>query len=395
MKLFDTRKKQYVDFTPPQTVRIYTCGITPYDSAHLGHILTFMTYDLLQRRLEDSGHTVQLVRNVTDVDEPIFLKAAELGISYTQLADQETKLFDAVLAQLNFRPAFAAPRASAYIEPMAAAVAELLTAGFAYRLEQDVYFDVSKDDKFGDFSGFSDHLQLALMRRRGGDPKRPGKRQPLDFLLWRGIDDLSDTAAWESPLGRGRPGWHIECSVMASSLLGTPFDVHGGGGDLLFPHHECEIAQSRGLGQPELAQRWMHVSSMSYLAEKMSKSLGNLVFAADVLKSYQPDELRLALLHYHYRVGGEWLPELLDEAAVLYREIRSALNITTQPIATTLLAAIRQALDTDLDTHAINHALHCFAMDSAASNHPVPDSEASAIARQALGLLGLALPVTA
>jgi L-cysteine:1D-myo-inositol 2-amino-2-deoxy-alpha-D-glucopyranoside ligase len=355
MKLFDTLTKDYQEFQPGKMVSIYTCGITPYDSAHLGHILTFMTYDLLQRRLEDLGHEVRLVRNITDVDEPIFQRAHQLGIPYTELAENEITDFQSVMHKLNFRPAYEEPRASEYIQSMADAVEKLLNSGHSYRLEKDVYFDTKKLPSFGSFSGFSKDLQLKFMKRRGGDPDRPGKHQPLDFLLWRGISDPKDKAAWESPLGRGRPGWHIECSVMADSLLGTPFDLHGGGTDLIFPHHECEIAQSTALGQSVLAHHWAHVAPLSYLGEKMSKSLGNLVFAADILKDYEPAALRLSLLHYHYRTGGEWQPELLITATDMLQRLRTTdIGLVR---ATKMLEQVRAALDDDIDTHQIVHSL--------------------------------------
>jgi len=288
VKLFDTAQKTYIQFKPGRTVKMYICGITPYDSAHLGHIFTFMTYDLLQRRLEDMDHVVQLVRNITDVDEPIYARAHELGVVYTELAEAEISDFQAIMSTLNFRPAYAEPRASKYIAAMAAAVQSLLDAGVAYRLGEDIYYDVSSYPDFGIFSGFSKRLQLAFMALRGGDPERTGKRQPLDFLLWKGVTDPHDTAQWDSPVGRGRPGWHIECTVMSRQLLGTSFDLHGGGTDLIFPHHECEIAQSYGLEQPQPAQHWLHVSPLLHDGEKMSKSLGNLVFAKDLLK-HHPD----------------------------------------------------------------------------------------------------------
>lgn len=361
MRLFDTAQKKYLDFAPNGIAGIYTCGITPYDSAHLGHILTFMTYDLLQRRLEDSGLEVRLVRNVTDVDEPIYKKAAELGMDYRELAAQETELFQKVLERLHLRKAYAEPKASEYIDEMAATVKKLLDNGYGYQLEDDVYFDTTKLESFGSFSGFSDRLLTNFMAARGGDPKRPGKRAPMDFLLWRGINDASDPAAWDSVVGRGRPGWHIECTVMAEANLGTPFDLHGGGDDLIFPHHECEIAQSLGLGQPLMARHWMHVAPLLYAGEKMSKSLGNLVFAKDLLEDYEPAVIRLALMRYQYRTGGEWQPEFLEHAAILWQRLQVAGQHCSQLNAESLLAELRIALDDDLDTHRIMHALEEFA----------------------------------
>ena len=387
MKLFDTPSQQYIDFTPKPVVTIYTCGITPYDSAHLGHIFTFQTYDLLQRRLEDKGHEVHLVRNITDVDEPIYKKAAALGIPYTELATQETALFHEILQRLHFRPTYAEPRASQFILQMAAAVAQLLTSGHAYRLEADIYFDTTQDNNFGTFSGFSDRLLHAFMQRRGGDPDRAGKRNPLDFLLWRGIVDLADPAAWDTELGRGRPGWHIECSVMASELLGTPFDLHGGGDDLIFPHHECEIAQSKALGQPLLAQYWLHVAPILCAGEKMSKSLGNLVFAKDLLEQHSAAAIRLSLMKYHYRTGGEWQPEFLEEATELLRQVSAAEVTAPLSAAKSLLAEVRDALDDDLDTHRIMHALADFGATPVASESNPATKAAVDQTRNLLGLL--------
>ncbi|MBC7546620.1 cysteine--tRNA ligase [Candidatus Saccharibacteria bacterium] len=383
MRLFDTAQKQYIDFTPTGVASIYTCGITPYDSAHLGHILTFMTYDLLQRRLEDTGLEVRLVRNITDVDEPIYKKAAELGVDYRDLAAQETELFQKVLRQLNLRPAYAEPKASEYIGEMAAAVKTLVDNNYGYKLDEDIYFDTTKLASFGSFSGFSDRLLHNFMAVRGGDPMRLGKRSPLDFLLWRGISDLNDPAAWDSVIGRGRPGWHIECTVMAEANLGTPFDLHGGGDDLIFPHHECEIAQSIGLGQAQMARHWMHIAPLLYAGEKMSKSLGNLVFAKDLLTTYEPAVIRLALMRYHYRTGGEWQPEFLDHADELWTRLQIAGSICSPVSAQSLLNELQIALDDDLDTHRIIHALEEFA---AHNDGPIRDCD---VFSQAMRLLGL------
>jgi L-cysteine:1D-myo-inositol 2-amino-2-deoxy-alpha-D-glucopyranoside ligase len=384
MRLFDTATQQYRQFKPGKMVKMYICGITPYDSAHLGHILTFMTYDLLQRRLEDMGHDVRLVRNITDVDEPIFQRASELGIPYTQLATDETAEFQSVMHQLNFRAPYAEPLASEYIAQMITAISQLLDTGYAYRLETDIYFDTGKLQAFGSFSGFSQELMLKFMKRRGGDPARPGKRQPLDFLLWRGVNDPADLAAWESSFGRGRPGWHIECSVMADSILGTPFDLHGGGNDLIFPHHECEIAQSAALGQPHLARLWSHVAPLSYLGEKMSKSLGNLVFAKQLLADHEPSVVRLSLMQYHYRTGGEWCPGFLDTTKAMLHHLRT--DHISQQRADKMLAEVRNALDDDLDTHRIVHALTDCLHSKAGTN----EAAGMATVKKVLDLLGIA-----
>ncbi len=388
MQIFNTPQSELVNFSPDTIVNIYVCGITPYDSAHLGHIFTFQAYDLLQRRLEDCGHEVRMVRNVTDVDEPIFARAAELGESYQLLAERETQQFQDVMQQLHMRQPFAEPKASHYIAQMADAVQRLLNAGYAYRLEADVYFDISQKADFGTFSGFSQRLLVGFMADRGGDPDRPNKRSPLDFLLWRGIPDTDDLAAWGSPVGRGRPGWHIECSVMSHELLDGPIDLHGGGMDLIFPHHECEIAQNQALNKSEpLIRHWMHVAPLSYHGEKMSKSLGNLVFAHDLLERYSPAVIRLALMHYHYRIGGEWQDQYLEHATCLARLLQKAAaypnGIDLQPY----VARIRSALDNDLNTPLIIRILHNMSAAVLASDSPHPQTAQDF--RTILLLLGL------
>jgi L-cysteine:1D-myo-inositol 2-amino-2-deoxy-alpha-D-glucopyranoside ligase len=409
LKFYDTAAHRIVSWQPPQHVRMYVCGITPYDSAHLGHILTFMTYDLLQRYLEDLGHGVTMVRNITDVDEPIFAKAQELSVPYMELAARETKSFHEVLHRLHFRPLEHEPRASDYIEEMAASVSKLLAKGVGYYVDKDIYFDTAQDPEFGTFSGFSERLQLGLMAGRGGDPERPGKRNPLDFLLWRAIDDPADPAAWKTAaapaLPYGRPGWHIECTVMSSQLLGTPFDLHGGGNDLIFPHHECEIAQTRFLSaertdqdSSKLATHWLHTAPLHYCGEKMSKSLGNLVFAKDLLKTHEPSAIRLALMNYHYRIGGEWVPCLVREAEELLARVRAAVSggFVDDTAAEVFGRNVRAALADDLDTHSIMHLLTDLADSMPTVSRPsavstTATASASNRVEQTFRLLGLNL----
>lgn len=370
-------------------VNIYVCGITPYDAAHMGHVFTFLTYDVLQRYLEHKGHHVKLVRNITDVDEPIYARAKELGIPYTQLAARETASFQQVMQQLNILEPFAEPRASEYIADMAAAVKTLLDTGHAYEMANgDILFDVSTFPGFGNQSGLSKRLQTAFMASRGGNPARPGKRNPLDFLLWKAVPDTSDPARWESVVGSGRPGWHIECSIMSSKLLGTPIDIHGGGMDLIFPHHECETAQSESLGAHPFVRHWVHTAPLYCHGEKMSKSLGNLVFAADLLKSYEPAAIRFALFNYHYRIGGEWQDELLVEADDKLAQIRKAIAGTTGPDPQPYLERFYDALEDDLDLPEAMHALTqlaCHAPTHTSSRRAQP------ALKEMLDILGLSL----
>lgn len=365
MRFYDTQQGAVVEFLPPThgPVRIYTCGVTPYDAAHVGHIFTFMTYDILQRRLEDEGFEVQLVRNVTDVDEPIYVRAAENGEDYRQLAARETGRLRSVLDNLHFRPAYAEPLASEYIGQMAEAVKKLLDQGDAYHLERDIYFDTGRSADFETSVTIPSRLLVPLMAERGGDPGRHGKRQPLDFLLWKGVTD-DDPIAWQTVIGRGRPGWHIECSVMSEALLGENFDIHGGGMDLVFPHHACERAQTAALTGSPQARHWMHVAPTALYGEKMSKSLGNLVFAHELLERWQPDTIRLALMSYHYRTGGEWQDERLTRAETIRSALQTIASSSKLPDTAAYLESIRQALDDDLNMPLVWNQLCCLSRDT-------------------------------
>lgn len=354
MNFYDTAKRQFIDFNPGHQVKIYVCGITPYDSAHMGHIFTFMTYDLLQRCLEDLGHQVLLVRNITDVDEPIYAKAKEQNIDYRELALREIDSFHNVLKKFNFKDLYNEPKASEYIDQMATAVNQLVERNFGYRLTNgDIYFDTSKYLDYTNFAYFRADLYERFLKLRGGDPGRLDKRNPLDFLLWKAIDDPADPAQWSSVNGVGRPGWHIECSVMSSEVLGEHIDIHGGGTDLIFPHHSSEIAQSYGLGYEHKIDHWLHVSPLLYHGEKMSKSLGNLVFAKDLLNDYSPSVVRLALMNYHHLIGGEWREELLLEMNTLYAKLKERVLQVSPDQLRNLIKLVQTNLDNDLNTPQI------------------------------------------
>lgn len=382
MKFYDTASRSIINFAPTQQeIKIYVCGVTPYDSAHLGHIFTFLTYDLLQRRLEDLGYTVKLVRNITDVDEPIYERAAENGEHYQDLAKREIISFQEIMRNLNFREPDAEPLASTYIAEMANAVKHLMDMGHAYRLDRDIYFDTATFHSFGKLSNLSEKLKVEFMRERGGDPDRPGKRHPLDFLLWRGISDVNDPAAWDSPVGYGRPGWHIECSVMSSTLLGTPLEIHGGGMDLIFPHHECEIVQTESMTKSPFTKHWLHVAPLLLFGEKMSKSLGNLIFARDLIQEHSPAAVRLLLLNYHYGTGGEWRNDWWDEAKKLADDLKIYLSEEKGNNKTGLVDQVRAALDDNLNTSTILAAIR---------THVQSDGEATELSK-ALNLLGITL----
>jgi L-cysteine:1D-myo-inositol 2-amino-2-deoxy-alpha-D-glucopyranoside ligase len=359
MRLYDTAQRAVVPFEPPHIVRMYVCGITPYDSTHLGHAATYLTYDLLTRRLEDLGHEVRMVRNITDVDDSILPKARELGVPYLDLAAAEVARFHGDMTALELRSPMAEPRATDSVELIIDLVARLLDSGHAYLTHGTAYFDVSSFPRYGELSHYPPEQMLRLARARGGNPDDPHRRAPLDFVLWQ--PSLADEPAWKAPFGVGRPGWHIECSAMAMHEHGPTLDLHGGGTDLIFPHHECEIAQSEALtGQP-FVKHWLHSAMVNYEGEKMSKSLGNLVFVSDLLKTADPRAIRLALIRHHYRHGFEWFDTDLDEGSALLHRLLAAADRATGPDPRPFAQRVRDALDDDLDTPRALDALDDFA----------------------------------
>ncbi|MCB0966346.1 MAG: cysteine--tRNA ligase [Ilumatobacter sp.] len=343
-QLYDTARRAIVPFEPGDDVLMYTCGITPYDATHLGHANTFIAYDVLQRHLIDKGHRVTCVRNVTDVDDPLFAKARELGVHYLDLAAAEEARFERDMVALNALPVASTPRASSAIPDIRGFIGMVLDAGYAYEAGGSVYFDVSKFESFGSLSHFSEAEMIDLARERGGQVDDPNKRHPLDFVLWH--PSAADEPSWDTMWGAGRPGWHIECSALALRELGTTIDLHGGGADLIFPHHECERAQSEAAtGQP-FVTHWMHAALISMDGHKMSKSRGNLVFVDRLRATYDPMAIRLGLIEHHYRTEWEWDDGLIDRNVERLTSWRSAADGT----ASDVLDAVRERLDDDLDT---------------------------------------------
>jgi len=324
---------------------MYTCGITPYDATHIGHAATFMAYDVLQRRLIDLGHEVRCVRNVTDVDDPLFAKARELGVHYLDLAAGEEARFERDMEALNALPVYATPRASSAIPDIRGFIGMVLERGYAYVSEGSVYFDVSKSPTFGDLSHYSRQKMTDLARERGGDVDNPHKRDALDFVLWH--PSASDEPSWEAVWGAGRPGWHIECSALALRELGETIDLHGGGSDLIYPHHECERAQSEAATGTPFVKHWMHVAMVFMDGAKMSKSLGNLVFIDALRKLWDPRAIRLAIINHHYRFEWEWIDTLMPLALKRLQAWQESVDFPNDP---STLEAVRSHLDNDLDT---------------------------------------------
>jgi L-cysteine:1D-myo-inositol 2-amino-2-deoxy-alpha-D-glucopyranoside ligase len=343
MRLYDTARQAIVPFEPGPLVTMYTCGITPYDATHLGHATVYVIYDVLQRRLRDRGHQTQCVRNITDVDDPLLVKARELGVHYLDLAAREVKRFDDDMDALNVLPVFAEPRATSAIPDIRGFIGMVLDQGHAYQAGGGVYFDISTFPGFGEVSHYTEDEMLALAKERGGNVDDPNKRHPLDFVLWQPSD--VDEPSWETMWGPGRPGWHIECSALALRELGSTIDLHGGGTDLIFPHHECERAQSEAATGETFVRHWMHVGMVCKDGEKMSKSLGNLVFIDELRETWDPRTIRLAIIEHHYRDIWSWEDDLMPRAAArLDRWLGAAGS------GQGALEAVRAALDDDLDT---------------------------------------------
>jgi L-cysteine:1D-myo-inositol 2-amino-2-deoxy-alpha-D-glucopyranoside ligase len=356
MRLYDTAKGEVVPFEPDHLVTMYTCGITPYDSTHIGHAAVFLLYDLLHRRLVDLGHEVRLVRNITDVDDPLLAKAKELGVHYLDLAAAETARFQSDMEALNVLPCFSEPRATSAIPDIRGFIGMVLDAGHAYEAGGAVYFDVATFPRFGQVSHYDQATMLECAAERGGNLEDPNKRNPLDFVLWQ--PSAEDEPAWDSLWGPGRPGWHIECSALALRELGTTIDLHGGGPDLVFPHHECEAAQSESVTGKPFVRHWMHAPEVGLGGTKMSKSLGNMVFISDLLKEWEAPAIRLAIIPH--RTDWQWTDDLMPAAAAKIERWRRA------GTGDAAVEDVRAALVADLDTPAAIAAI-----DAAAAGNGV------------------------
>jgi L-cysteine:1D-myo-inositol 2-amino-2-deoxy-alpha-D-glucopyranoside ligase len=394
LEAFDTAAREVVSIGPKTgTARIYVCGITPYDATHIGHANTYIAFDLLNRVWRDRGLEVNHVQNVTDIDDPLLKRAAEIGIEWTALAEQQTQLFAEDMAALNVLP----PRHYVgAVESMALIVdliEQLQSRQAVYPVDdsefEDLYFAQASDSEFGSLSHLSENEAIALFAERGGDPDRRGKKAPLDCLVWRHA--RAGEPSWQSVLGAGRPGWHIECTAIALDRLGDGFDVQAGGSDLIFPHHEMCAAQGRVVTDQPFAQAYLHSGMVGLDGEKMSKSKGNLVFVSALRGSgVDPMAIRLALLGHHYRDDWEWSDELLVSAQGRLSRWREAVRLPAGLNADEVLVQLRAALAQDLDAPAALAAVDAWAGASMAIDSD--DAEAPAlVARACEALLGVTL----
>ena len=349
VRVFDTGAGGVVPTTPETAARMYVCGITPYDATHLGHAATYVAFDLLNRAWRTAGHDVHYVQNVTDVDDPLLERAIATGEDWVALAERETELFRTDMAALRVIAPDAYVGAVEAIPLVIAMVQRLEENGAVYDVDGDLYFSVTADPDFGAVSGWDREQMLRVFPERGGDPARPGKKDPLDCLLWQA--ERPGEPAWDSPFGRGRPGWHVECSAIAREHLGAPLDVQGGGSDLAFPHHEMSASEAQ-VAQPgtPFAKAYVHAGMVALDGEKMSKSKGNLELVSRLLESgTDPMAIRLALLRHHYRSDWEWTAGDLTTTQQVLQDLRTAVaqaaGAPTGPVVSDVTAALAADLD--------------------------------------------------
>ena len=399
LRLHDTATHEVREFTPlvPGRVSLYVCGATVQAPPHIGHLRSAIAFDILIRWLEARGYQVTFCRNVTDIDDKIIRAADEEGTPWWAVAQRNQRLFSRAYDALGCREPDVEPRATGHVPEMIGLMQRLIDTGHAYAAGGDVYFDVFTDPSYGELSG----QRLDQMRPSEDAGDSAAKRDPRDFTLWKGAKP--GEPSWDTPWGPGRPGWHLECSAMSMKYLGPAFDIHGGGIDLVFPHHENEIAQSTCAGY-EFARYWMHNAVLGVAGEKMSKSLGNSLRVEEILRTVRPVELRYYLGHAHYRSVLEFSDDSLAEAAAAYRRVEGFVQRASEALAADPDASgpapaeaivplsFSAALDDDLGVPAALAAVHAAVRDgnSALQAGRIADvRESLAQVRSMLGVLGL------
>ncbi|MEW2499596.1 cysteine--1-D-myo-inosityl 2-amino-2-deoxy-alpha-D-glucopyranoside ligase [Amycolatopsis sp. NPDC047767] len=394
LRLHDTSTGQIRPTAPGPTARMYVCGITPYDATHLGHAATYLAFDLVNRIWRDNGHEVHYVQNVTDIDDPLLERAERDSDDWVVLAMRETALFREDMEALRVLPPRQFVSVVEAIPEIVEVVAKLVANGSAYRVDDpeypDVYFDHAASGRFGYESRYDEETMAKFFAERGGDPDRVGKRHPLDALLWRVARE--GEPSWESELGAGRPGWHIECSAISVNRLGFGFDLQGGGSDLRFPHHEYSAAHAEAAaGEHPFARHYVHAGMIGLDGEKMSKSRGNLVFVSRLrADGVDPSAIRLALFAGHYRDDRPWTDALLTEAQERLARWREAVALPAGPDATETLARLRDHLSDDLDTPQALTAIDAWATE--ALRRDGKDTAAPGLIKLAVdALLGISL----
>ena len=350
LALFDTSTGVVRPTAPAPNATMYVCGITPYDATHIGHANTYVAFDMINRVWRDAEHQVRYVQNVTDIDDPLLERAVDTGENWREIADRETALFREDMAGLNVLPPDHYIGAVESIPSVARKVMQLQESGDVYAVDDDLYFRVRNDERFGSIAGLSEDEMVAVFAERGGDPEREGKEHRLDCLVWQNA--RPEEPAWDTPLGHGRPGWHIECAAIALDYLGPTIDIQGGGSDLAFPHHEMGASEVHRLtGEWPFARHYVHSGMVAWQGHKMSKSRGNLVFVSQLVRDRtDPMAIRLALLAHHYRTDWVWTSHGLEGAGERLQRWTAASQLPFGPPVDPLIDRVREVLADDLRT---------------------------------------------
>ncbi|MBP6913795.1 MAG: cysteine--tRNA ligase, partial [Candidatus Levybacteria bacterium] len=355
MRLYNSQSRLKEDFKTimPNKVLLYVCGITPNNATHLGHAFTYVFFDVLVRYLRHKGFDVNYLQNVTDINDgdDVIAQAQKTGRSWNQEAEYWVDHFHQQMDALNVVHPNQFIFATSIVDKIINTNSELIKKGYAYEKSGNVYFDIDTFPRYGELSRYTKEQMLHISKDRGNNPDDPDKKNPLDFVLWFKSED---DPAWDSPWGRGRPGWHIECSTMINNLLGSQIDIHGGGRDLIYPHHESEIAQSESYtGKVPFVNTWMHTSMVLCEGEKMSKSLGNLVLANDLLKKFSPNAIRWMLLSHHYRSPWEYEEFELKQDEVKVSNILKASFRISDNYDLENIKKFEHIMDDDLNTPSV------------------------------------------
>ena len=390
LRLHDSATGALRATSPGPTARMYVCGITPYDATHIGHAATYVAFDLVVRAWRDAGHRVHYVQNVTDVDDPLLERASRDGEDWRELAERQIDLFREDMTALGVVPPEDFVGAVEAIPRIVEAVRALQGTGATYDVDGDMYFAVHADPRFGSVGHLDETAMLRLFAERGGDPDRVGKKHPLDCLLWQA--GRPGEPMWETDLGAGRPGWHIECTAIALDHLGVGFDVQGGGTDLIFPHHEMGASEAHVLtGEWPFAQHYVHAGMVALDGEKMSKSKGNLVFVSALRRDGRdPMAIRLALLGHHYRSDWEWTDDDLLRAERRLARWREATALGAGPSADAVLDGVREHLAADLNAPGALMVVDRWADEALRSSGADPEASLL-VARAVDALLGVRL----
>lgn len=390
LRLWDSSSQLVRPTAPADPARMYVCGITPYDATHLGHAATYVAFDLIQRAWRDAGFEVMYVQNVTDVDDPLLERAHATGVDWRELADEQTRLFTEDMQALNVLPPNHYLGAVETMPLVINCIQVLQARGAIYEVDKDLYFSVHSDPRFGEISALDREEMLRIFAERGGDPQRPGKRDPLDCLVW--LAAREGEPCWDSPFGSGRPGWHIECVAIALEHLGMGLDIQGGGSDLIFPHHEMGASEAQVLtGAWPYARHYVHTGMVGWQGHKMSKSRGNLVFVSRLRESgVHPMAIRLAIMAHRYRHDWAWSDQGLAGAAERLQLWKAAIAMPAGPAGGAVLERVRERLTDDLDTPGALDALDHWSREAIAGRGS--DTAAPAlIAATADALLGVRL----